>query len=312
MEFAFMTEPHLGGTYRDLRDLALWSEKEGFDAFVRSDHYLSRADDPPAATDAFVTLAGLARDTNQIKLTVLVSPLTFRHPAVIAKSATTIDEMSGGRLELGVGTGWMELEHDTFGLYFPDVKERFDRLEETLAYLHTAFGRSPGGFEGDHYRLGDVAVRPAPTGELPLIVGGSGAKKTPSLAGSYADEFNVPYQPLEELTERLEVVRRSARDAGRDPDRIKVSLIGYPVVGVNEGDYREQLRQRAARRDRDPGEFEALLESRNYLMGPRDRVKEQLAAYEERGVGRLYLQMLTALDEIDTDDVARVLHILRD
>ncbi len=312
MEFALMTEPHLGGTYAELLDLARWAERTGFDAFVRSDHYLSGAEGPPTATDAFATLAGLARETSTIKLTVLVTPLTFRHPAVIAKSATTIDEMSAGRLELGVGTGWMELEHETFGFPFPDMKERFERLEETLAYLRAAFGRSPGGFEGDHYRLRDVAVRPAPTGDLPLIVGGSGPKKTPSLAGAYADEFNVPYQPFEELSRRLDVARAAARDAGRDPNRIKVSLIGYPVVGVDEADYREHLRRRAASRDRDPDEFEALLESRNYLMGTPARVEEQLAAYREHGVGRLYIQLLTSLDEIDTDDVERVVGILRE
>ena len=228
MEFAFMTEPQVGGSYARLLELALWAEGEGFDAFSRSDHYMD-GQHSASATDALTTLAGLSRDTSTIKLNVLVSPLTFRHPGNVAKSAATIDEMSGGRLELGLGTGWMESEHETFGFDFPSLKERFSRLEETLAYLRAAFGRADGGFEGKHYQLADVDVLPAPTGRLPLVVGGGGARKTPTLAGKYGDELNMFARPLDELIARRDVMRAAAVEAGRDPDTIKLSLVGFPI-----------------------------------------------------------------------------------
>ena len=188
MDFSLMTEPHLGGTYKQQLEAARWAESEALTSFARCDHYLSGADPTPAATDAFAVLAGLARETSDIRLCVLVTPITFRHPAVIVKNATTIDEMSGGRLDLGIGTGWMELEHEAFGIPFPDWGERFDRLEEALDYVDAAFGPDPAVFEGDHYSL-YADVQPKPTG-IRTIVGGSGKRRTPTLAGHRADEYN--------------------------------------------------------------------------------------------------------------------------
>jgi F420-dependent oxidoreductase-like protein len=311
MEFAFMTEPQAGGTYARLLDLALWAERAGFDAFARSDHYMDGASSVPA-TDALTSLAGLGRDTSTIKLTVLVTPLTFRHPGGIAKTAATVDEMSAGRLELGVGTGWMESEHEAFGFHFPPWTERFTRLEETLAYLHGAFGRSSGGFAGEHYQLADVAVLPGPTGRLPIIIGGGGPKKTPTLAGRYGDELNMFSRPIDELVARKAVMQTAAREAGRDPDAIKLSLVGYPIIGDDDADYRERLAERAASRDRDPNEYEAFLKERGLLHGVVDEVREQLAALERAGVGRFYVQVYAPLDDIDTDEVGRVLTLLRD
>src|SRR5690606_28534980 len=161
MELSTMTEPQLGGTYDQILAFARWSEANGMASFARSDHYYTTRQPTPEATDAFATLAGLARDTVHIRLGVMVAPITFRHPAVIAKMAATIDEMSGGRLDLGVGTGWMDLEHDAFGIPFPDWSERVARLSDALPYLRAAFAPGPANFDGAHYSLdADVCPRP--------------------------------------------------------------------------------------------------------------------------------------------------------
>ena len=309
MQYGFMTEPQAGGSYDELLDLARWAESVGFDVFARSDHYLNM-DESARTTDALISLAGLARDTERIQLATMVSPLTFRHPAVMAKSAATIDQMSGGRMALGVGTGWMETEHDRFGIELPEMRERFSRLYETLAYLHACFGRSTGGFAGRHYVLADMPVLPRPTGKLPLIVGGGGPKKTPTMAGRFADEYNLFSTDVETLGARLRVMRDAATDAGRDPADILVSMVGYPVVGDDDAEYRDRLAERAASRDMDVDEYEAMLKARNLPRGTTDQVREHMADLEAAGIGRFYLQVYAPLGEIDTDDVGRVYRIL--
>lgn len=296
-----MTEPQLGGTYDELLEIATYAERSGLASFTRSDHYYSGQDPKPPATDAFATLAGLARETERIKLTVLVSPITFRHPAVIAKNAVTIDQMSGGRLELGVGTGWMDLEHEAYGMPFPPWKERFERLEEALQYLKAAFADDPSHFRGDYYSL-DGEIYPKPTSEIPIIVGGSGPVKTPRLAGIYADEYNHFVSTLDELSPKLERVRRAAQSAGRDPDSIKVSMSGPVVVAPDEASYRHVLAKRAADRDVEVDAYEERLAGIGVPMGPPERVGERMAALEKFGVGRYYLQYFHLdLDEMKND-----------
>lgn len=294
MRYSLMTEPQLGGTYDQLLGLALWAEAEGMVSFARSDHYYSSREPKPEATDAFATLAGLARETSSIRLCVLVSPITFRHPAVIAKTAATIDQMSGGRLDLGVGTGWMDLEHDVFGLAFPKWSERFDRLTEALPYLRAAFEQDRASSTGDYYSI-DAEVRPRPTG-IRLVVGGSGAVKTPTLAGTYADEYNhFPALP-EVLAPKIDVLRSAAALAGRDPDAIEVTIMGPVITGKNETDFRSRLEQMATERDTDP---DALLErwmSHGIPVGPPEGVRATMAGLERAGVDRYYLQW------IDLDD----------
>ncbi len=221
VELGLMVEPQVGGTYARLRDLAQWAEHQGLDAFARSDHFLDQ-DRSADATDALTTFGGLAEATVAIQLVVLVTPLTFRHPAVIAKTATTLDEMSGGRFALGVGTGWMQSEHDAFGIDLPPLVERFDRLFETLSYLRAAFGSSEG-FEGSYYRLDPISVLPHPT-NVPIVVGGSGPRKTPTFAGRFADEFNLFVTDSDTLAERIATMRAAAVEADRNPDAVKVSL----------------------------------------------------------------------------------------
>lgn len=293
MQFGLMTEPQLGMTYDTISDLATWAESAGLDAFSRSDHYSFGGVEGPHATDAFATLAGLARDTNRIDLCVLVSPITFRHPAVIAKMAATIDEMSGGRLRLGMGTGWMEKEHEDFGIDFYDQAERFDRLEEALAYLHHAFGRAEGPFHGEHYRLEDTMVRPLPTGRLPIIVGGFGPRRTPRLAGTYGDEFNFGvHTDLDAIRVRIERAREAAEAAGRDPEALLISVMTGTIAGTDRAAYEEHLGRVAAA---DPfGRPAAALaeryEERGAPIGTADQARETVARLEAAGIQRLYIQ----------------------
>jgi len=204
-----MTEPQLGGTYDDLLRFARHAESLQLDSFARSDHLAWRGA-PMAATDAFATLGGLARDTESIRLCVLVTPITFRHPAVIAKNAATIDQMSDGRLDLGVGTGWNEHEHDVLGLHFPDQAERWERFADALDYLETAFSEEGREHRGPYYSL-KTDVLPKPKG-IRIIIGGSGPKRTPTLAGQRADEYNTYVGDPEAIAARVAVMRAAAGD----------------------------------------------------------------------------------------------------
>ncbi len=285
-----MTEPQLGGTHDDLLAAARWAEENGFVSFARSDHYDWQRDGDPNATDAFVSLGGLARETSTIRLAVLVSPITFRHPGVIAKSAATLDEMSGGRFDLGVGTGWHQQEHDVFGLPFPNWSERFARLEEALPYLHQALREEHATFKGEHYSIEGV-VRPlAPS--VGFIVGGSGPKRTPRLAATWADEYNTFFRPADEIGSRIAVLREEAERLGRDPASITCSVMGPPLVGEDEADYRERLAERSAQREMEPSELEERLLSNGLPVGPIDRVAEQLAGLRAVGVDRWYVQLI--------------------
>ncbi len=309
MQYALMTEPQMGGSYADLLSLATWAEAAGLDAFARSDHYLNQSDSEPA-TDALATLAGLARDTRQIALTVLVTPITFRHPAVIAKTAATIDEMSGGRLELGIGTGWMETEHDAFGLELPELRDRFSRLYETLAYVAAAFGKSGNGFRGRHYDLAEIEVLPRPTGRLPIIVGGSGQRRTPAIAGRFGDEYNTFAGDIDGLVSRIGAMRSAASEVGRDPDAILVSVAVPMFFGADDADYREVLDAAAARRAMEPAELASRLTARALPHGTADALGAYVEACARVGVGRIYLQEYAPLPAIDTDRLARLLAAL--
>lgn len=296
-----MTEPHLGGTYQQILAAARLAEREGLVSFARCDHYLSAGDPAPAATDAFATLAGLARETTGIRLCVLVTPITFRHPAVIAKSAVTIDEMSGGRFDLGVGAGWMELEHQAYGLPFPPVPERWDRFEEALDYLEAVFGDGPGSFEGRYYRL-DADSRPKPTG-IRIVIGGGGLRRTPTLAGRRADEYNLFVCPPDQARARIEVMRAAAGDRS-----VEATMMGTAVVGRSDTEYRGRLARAAARRGRTVGEMEDALARSGVLHGTSHQAAEMLAALGEAGVERYYLQWL---DLADYDGLAATLDAVR-
>jgi alkanesulfonate monooxygenase SsuD/methylene tetrahydromethanopterin reductase-like flavin-dependent oxidoreductase (luciferase family) len=307
MQFGLMIEPQLGMTYATQRDLALVAEAAGVEVFARSDHYAFPGVEAPHATDVFAVLAGLARDTETIRLCVLVTPVTFRHPAVVAKTAATIDEMSGGRMMLGVGTGWMEHEHSLFGLDLPEMGERADRRDEAVGYLRAAFGKAPGGFRGTHYRLEDVPIRPAPTGSLPIIVGGDGASRTPRVAGALADEYNIVFVEADEIPRRVAVARRAAADAGRPAPTI--SMMGGAVVGRDEASFRRNLERIAAAHPfgRSPEQIEDRARAQGVPVGAAGEAREALARLAALGIERYYVQMLGPLDHDLVEETFSVL-----
>src|SRR3954447_19999291 len=241
MELRVFTEPQQGATYDDLLRVALTAEELGFDAFFRSDHYLAIGGDGlPGPTDAWVTLAGLVRETSRVRLGTLVTSATFRLPGPLAISVAQVDAMSGGRVELGIGAGWYEAEHTAYGIPFPETGERFDRLEESLAIL-TGLWDTPVGetfdFDGTYYRLDGSPALPKPAqSPPPIIVGGKGKRRTPALAAKYAAEFNVPFDSVETSKALFEAVRSACDEAGRDPDALVLSNALVLCVGSDQNE----------------------------------------------------------------------------
>lgn len=291
----------MGMSYPQLVDSAKWAEARGLDVFARADHIFS-SKQTPHVTETFTSLAGVALETRSIELAVMVTPISFRHPAIIAKSAATLDEMSGGRFRLGVGTGWMELEHEAFGLELWPMAERFERLEEALAYLRAALGGS-GGYEGKYYSLDAIEVRPRPTGNLPIVVGGSGPRKTPRLAGTYGDEFNIGIRDPATLADRIGKVRTAAQDAGRDPALIKFSVASPVLTGRDEDSYRARLVAAADERGRAPEEHEAAWRGAGIPVGTPDQVGQVVSAAADVGVERFYVQHFSAPDFEEFEEV---------
>lgn len=309
VELGLFVEPQVGGSHQRLVELARWAEAAGIDAFARSDHYLNMGESAPT-TDALTSLAAVATATSAIRLITLVSPITFRHPAVMAKSATTIDEISGGRFTLGVGTGWMEAEHDAFGLDLPPLGERFDRLDEALAYIRTVFSGG-GTTSGTYYPLDQQPIAPAASEGLEIVVGGGGPRKTPTLAGTYADEYNMFVTDAETLASRVAVMRDAAMAADRDPDEILVSFAGPAMVFADEDEYLEVARARADKRDMSLDDYRAMLTSRFVPHGTPDRAAEAISRMSDAGIGRYYVQEYTHLDDIDLDAMGVVFEALR-
>lgn len=273
------------GGYPTLLDTARFSEANGLVAMALPDHYLaSRTSLSEPAYDALTQLGGLARETETLELSTLVSPVTFRHPAVTLKSAVSLDEMSGGRFSLGLGTGWFEEEHDLLGIPFPD--RRFDLLEEALAY--TRAGMQGRGFEGQHFKLAEFDIHPRPQ-NLRIVVGGSGPRRTPELAGTYADEFNVYAGPVEEMRKKIELARQTAEEAGRDPDALLISTASPIVTGTSEASFRDAMSVATERFDKEPEELEKQFRDRGIPVGL--DAAETVATMEAIGVRRFYLQM---------------------
>jgi alkanesulfonate monooxygenase SsuD/methylene tetrahydromethanopterin reductase-like flavin-dependent oxidoreductase (luciferase family) len=299
--FSIMTEPQMGGTYDELLRVARLAESEGLYSFARSDHLAWSPEPAPEATDAFATMGGLARDTDTVRLAVLVTPITFRHPAIIAKNAATIDQMSGGRFDLGVGTGWNDFEHDALGIPFPEDSERWARFEDAIGYLEAAFGGGRGTHSGPFYSL-DLDVRPKPTG-IRLIIGGSGPKRTPTLAGTRADEYNVFICPVDEAKAKISVMREAADDR-----LVEATMMGPVTVAATDAELAGLIAAAAGRRNITSDEMIVRWNKAGQLFGTPSQLREKLAALEEAGVERLYLQWL---DLTDYDGVARMVELVR-
>ncbi|EFC81070.1 LLM class F420-dependent oxidoreductase [Parafrankia sp. EUN1f] len=303
MDLRVFIEPQQGASYTQQLAVARAAEEGGFDAFFRSDHYLRMGPGSPlpGPTDSWVTLAGIARETSRIRLGTLVTSATFRLPGVLAISVAQVDEMSGGRVELGLGAGWFTEEHAGYGIPFPGTTERFDRLTEQLAII-TGLWTTPTGesfsHQGAHYTLTDSPALPKPLQRPhpPIIIGGHGATRTPALAARYAAEFNIPFAPLDRTAAQFARVRQAAETAGRDPDELVYSAAQVLCCGRDEA----ELKLRAERIGRDLGELRE-----NGLAGTPAEVVEKLTAYGPGGAGasRIYLQLL---DLTDLDHLALV------
>ncbi|MFJ7196382.1 MULTISPECIES: LLM class F420-dependent oxidoreductase [unclassified Streptomyces] len=293
MDLRIFTEPQQGASYDTLLTVAKATEDLGFDAFYRSDHYLRMGpgDGLPGPTDAWITLAGLARETKRIRLGTLMTAGTFRLPGVLAIQVAQVDQMSGGRVELGLGAGWFEEEHRAYGIPFP--KEKFGRLEEQLEIITGLWATGIGetfSFDGTYYQLTDSPALPKPAqARVPVLIGGHGATRTPRLAARYADEFNIPFASLEDSEKQFGRVGEAARTAGRAPDDLVYSNALVVCVGKNDA----EVARRASVIGREVAELKA-----NGLAGSPAEVVDKIGRYGAIGSSRIYLQVLD-LEDLD-------------
>ena len=300
MKLRIFTEPQQGASYQTLRAVALAAEELGFDAFFRSDHYLTMGGSGrPGPTDSWVTLGALAVETRQIRLGTMVTAATFRLPGPLAISVAQVDQMSDGRVELGLGTGWFEREHTAYGIPFPSLGERFDRLEEQLGIV-TGLWETPAGetfsFEGTHYRLEDSPALPKPAQRPrpPVLLGGAGARRTPRLAARFADEYNVPFHSVADSAAAFTRVREACQAAGRDPESLIYSVAQTVCCGKDEAEFG----RRAAAIGWQPETFREA-----GIGGTPGQVAAKIAEYAEVGAERVYLQVL---DLSDLDHLALI------
>jgi F420-dependent oxidoreductase-like protein len=297
MDFRVFVEPQQGATYGDQLAVAQTAEAAGYSAFFRSDHYLAMAGDGlPGPTDSWVTLGAIARETSTIRLGTMVTSATFRHPGVLAISVAQVDEMSGGRVDLGIGAGWFEAEHEAYAIPFPPLGERFDRLGEQLDII-TGMWNTPVGetfdYTGTHYEIKNSPALPKPVQTPPpIVIGGGGPKRTPALTAKYASEFNIPFVDVETLKTQYGRVAAAVADAGRAPDSLTYSAAFVVCAGRDDA----EIARRAAAIGREVDE----LRSNSPLVGTPGEIADKLDAFAEAGVQRVYVQVL---DQSDLDHV---------
>ncbi|MEH0985280.1 LLM class F420-dependent oxidoreductase [Micromonospora sp. CPCC 205556] len=294
MELRIFTEPQQGASYDQLLAVARAAEDAGYGAFFRSDHYLKMGavSGDPGPTDAWTTLAGLARDTSRIRLGTLMTAATFRLPGPLAITVAQVDQMSGGRVELGIGTGWYAEEHTAYGIPFPSLGERFDRLAEQLAVI-TGLWETPSGktfdFPGTYYPVTDSPALPKPVQQPrpPVLLGGMGPKRTPRLAARYADEFNLPFASVEDSAAQFGRVREACAAIGRDSATMRWSNALVLCCGRDDA----EVARRAAAIGREPDELRE-----NGLAGTPAEVVDKIGRYAGVGSERIYLQLLDLAD----------------
>ena len=291
MEICIFTEPQQGASYDDQLVQASATERLGFDGWFRSDHFLAMDDaDPlPGPTDAWTTLAGLARETSRIRLGTLVSSATFRHPSILAIQVAQVDAMSGGRVELGLGTGWFAAEHTAYGIPFPP--KRFDLLEEQLGIV-TGLWSTPVGepfdFAGEHYALEQAPALPKPAQErVPVIIGGAGPRRTPAIAARFATEFNLGFRSEDLVAHAFDGARRACEEIGRDPATLRTSVALPTVVATDDAEYLRRL----AAIDADADTFADV-----NIAGSPDAAVEKLLRLRVLGADRVYLQLVDLRD----------------
>jgi alkanesulfonate monooxygenase len=294
MELRVFVEPQQGATYDELLAVALEAERLGYGAFFRSDHFLPMGgvSGLPGPTDAWITLAGIARETHTIRLGTLVTAATFRLPGLFAITVAQVDQMSRGRVELGLGTGWFEAEHLANAVPFPPLGERFDRFEEALQII-TGMWDTPVGqtfsFHGKQYDILDSPGLPKPAQQprVPILIGGGGAKRTPRLAAEYGSEFNIPFRDVAGTSQQFDRVRVACEAAGRDPGSMVFSGAQVLCVGENEA----EVARRAASIGREVDELRT-----NGLAGTPEEVIDKIGTFAAIGAERMYLQVLDLAD----------------
>jgi F420-dependent oxidoreductase-like protein len=294
MDFRVFVEPQEGATYGDQLAVARAAEALGYSAFFRSDHYVAMSGDGlPGPTDSWVTLGGIARETSTIRLGTMVTSATFRYPGPLAISVAQVDEMSGGRVELGLGAGWFEAEHKAYAIPFPPLGERFDRLSEQLDVI-TGLWTTPTGetfdYSGTHYTVEDSPALPKPvqTPHPPIVIGGSGAQRTPALTAKFASEFNMPFASLDDLKTQYGRVAAALAIAGRAPESLTYSAAFVVCAGHDEA----EIARRADAIGREVDE----LRSNSPLVGTPEEIVDRLSPFAEAGVHRVYLQVLDMSD----------------
>jgi F420-dependent oxidoreductase-like protein len=298
MQLCLMIEGQEGVTWPQWVALAQACENHGIPALFRSDHYMNLDGQHPerGSLDAWATLSALAAVTSTLRLGTMVSPATFRHPSELAKLVVTADHVSGGRVELGLGAGWHEREHQAYGFPFPPTRERMDTLEEQLQVVRGAWGPSPFSFDGTHYTLGDLDAQPKPVQQPhpPLIMGGSAGRRSVALAARFADEYNTPFPTVADVRERRDAVLRACEQAGREP--MPFSIMTGVVVGADE----RELRDRATRLAERIGAGADLVAEppSGWIVGTVETAAEQLATLKETGVSRVLCQHLLH-DDLD-------------
>jgi F420-dependent oxidoreductase-like protein len=293
MQLRIFTEPQQGAGYATLLSVTRAAEELGFDAFFRSDHYLTMAGSGlPGPTDAWITLAGLARETSRIRLGTLMSPVTFRLPGPLAIAVAQVDQMSGGRAELGLGTGWFDAEHTAYGIPFPPLAERFGRLEEQLEIITGLWETPEGGefsFDGTYYSLSGSPALPKPVQRPhpPILIGGAGQRQTPRLAAAFADEYNIPFASIADSTAAFGRVRQACQEAGRDPGSLVYSAAQTVCCGRDEAEL--------ARRAEATGQSLGGLRQTG-LAGSPAEIVDKLGQFAAAGATRAYLQVLDLHD----------------
>jgi F420-dependent oxidoreductase-like protein len=303
MQVCIFTEPHRGATFEDQLRFARHVEERAFNGFFRADHYqaMGSSDGYPGPTDAWVTLGALARATSRIRLGTLVSSVTFRLPGPLAIMAAQVDQMSHGRVELGIGAGWYEKEHTSYGIPFPPLRERFDLLTEQIEIIAGLWATPVGerfSYQGKHYQLADAPALPKPVQQsgVPFIIGGRGARRTPELAARYATEFNAAFQSVEEAEQTFRRVREASERVGRDSSgRAPLSLSVGAVVACGRTD------AEARRRADVLYEANSALPSEDPVIGSPGQLVDRIGRFAAIGADRTYLRLtdLSDLDHLD-------------
>jgi alkanesulfonate monooxygenase len=323
MRFALMIEAQQGLSYEDQLAIVRRAEAAGFESFFRSDHYISfpgAADRP--TTDAWAVIAGLARETERISLGALVSPVTFRHPGNFVKLVTTVDQMSGGRIEVGVGAGWNDDDHLPLGIPYPDISERANLLEDQLELLHGLWAAPHGwDFDGHVVKVRDGQLRPGPvaregrplgrdgTPRPRVITGGDGKPRGFRIAVRWADEFNLTGSSPERANAKMAELDEACRAAGREPKTLTRSSMVGTLLGATDADVDRRTKDLLVEFSMDASGARAWMDERRgrWIVGTPDEARAMVQRYADAGIERLMLQVMIPRDLDHIDEIADAL-----